>query len=321
MEAAEKLKISAKNLNSMLSTSLKKISDTRKRTRKLKAVSILRKRRKKKEAKLEVPSVFKKSVSKIKNKITLGGIDIFGNILGFVSLLLLGVVVNNIDMLKEKLVKAKDKLQKDLKPITDIAKVLYDGATKFIGLFGKQEERDAEYQKLLDDTSTLENESKGFSDLQKKYEDLESLYKKVESGQYGKEKGLGIKESGTLSTGETFKFKDDDQGIVMVTGTDGNVTKMRITDFLSQYKETDLNNIMKDFNKKIKKEEKTESFSMFDLDTFDMSSFTSMPNINFVPMDNDKNQFLYDFDKYESIFSDVDTIVYFQRVRVDKEVP
>ena len=56
MEAAERLKISAENLNSMLTTSLQKISDTRKRTRKLKAVSILRKRKKKQETKLEVPS-------------------------------------------------------------------------------------------------------------------------------------------------------------------------------------------------------------------------------------------------------------------------
>ena len=68
MEAAERLKISAENLKSMLSTSLKKISDTRKRTKKLKAVSILRGRRKKKEMKLEIPSEFKKSTSRI-NKV------------------------------------------------------------------------------------------------------------------------------------------------------------------------------------------------------------------------------------------------------------
>ena len=66
MEAAERLKISVENLNSMLTTSLQKISDKKKRTRKLKAVSTLRKRRKKKEMKLEVPSMFKKSVKAIK---------------------------------------------------------------------------------------------------------------------------------------------------------------------------------------------------------------------------------------------------------------
>ena len=59
MEAAENLKITAENLNSMLTTSFRKISDTRKRTKKLKAVSILRRRRKKKESKLEIPSEFK----------------------------------------------------------------------------------------------------------------------------------------------------------------------------------------------------------------------------------------------------------------------
>ena len=98
MEAAEKLKISAENLNSMLTTSLQRISETRKRTKKLRAVSILRKRRKKKEAKIEVPSVFKKSVSKIKNKVSGGAGNLFGNILGFVSLLLLGVAITNIEM-------------------------------------------------------------------------------------------------------------------------------------------------------------------------------------------------------------------------------
>ena len=60
MEAAEKLKISAQNLNSVLTTSMERISATKKRTKKLKAVSILRKKRKKKEMKIEIPSIFKK---------------------------------------------------------------------------------------------------------------------------------------------------------------------------------------------------------------------------------------------------------------------
>ena len=114
MEAAEKLKISAENLNSMLATSLQKISDTRKRTKKLKAVSILRRRRKKKESKIEVPSVFKKSVSKIKNKVAGGTGNLFGNILGFVSLLLLGVAITNIEMIQEKLNDARKNLTKKL---------------------------------------------------------------------------------------------------------------------------------------------------------------------------------------------------------------
>ena len=54
MKAAEDLRISAENINNMLNNSLQKISATRKRTRKLKAVSILRKKREKKETKIEV---------------------------------------------------------------------------------------------------------------------------------------------------------------------------------------------------------------------------------------------------------------------------
>ena len=49
IEASEKLKLSAENLNSVLSDSIRKISATKKRTKKLKAVSRLRSIRKKKE--------------------------------------------------------------------------------------------------------------------------------------------------------------------------------------------------------------------------------------------------------------------------------
>ena len=101
MEAAEKLKLTAENLNSMLSTSLRKISDTRKRTKKLKAVSILRARRKKKETKLEIPSEFKKSTKRIGNILPKGmGQGLMTSIVELVGFLLVGVAINNIEELK-----------------------------------------------------------------------------------------------------------------------------------------------------------------------------------------------------------------------------
>ena len=106
MKAAERLKISAENLNSMLTTSLQRISDTRKRTKKLKAVSILKKKRKKKEAKIEIPSVFKKSTDRIKSKVVGGAGNLFNNILGFVSLILLGTAITNIETIQEKIKEA-----------------------------------------------------------------------------------------------------------------------------------------------------------------------------------------------------------------------
>ena len=53
IEAAEKLKLSAENLNSVLSDSIRKISASKKRTKKLTAVSRLRSIRKKKEPKFK----------------------------------------------------------------------------------------------------------------------------------------------------------------------------------------------------------------------------------------------------------------------------
>ena len=106
MEAAEKLKLTAENLNSMLSTSLRKISDTRKRTKKLKAVSILR--RKKKETKLEIPSEFKKSTKRIGNILPKGmGQGLMTSIVELVGFLLVGVAINNIEELKTKIDEIK----------------------------------------------------------------------------------------------------------------------------------------------------------------------------------------------------------------------
>ena len=134
MEAAERVKISAENLNSMLTTSLQRISDTRKRTRKLRAVSILRKRRKKKEAKIEIPSVFKKSADKIKSKVAGGTGNLFGNILGFVSLILLGTALTNIETIQEKIKEAREALTEKLKPVMNIAEKVFEVPTSPISV-------------------------------------------------------------------------------------------------------------------------------------------------------------------------------------------
>ena len=217
MEAAEKLKISAENLNSMLATSLQKISDTRKRTKKLKAVSILRRRRKKKESKIEVPSVFKKSVSKIKNKVAGGTGNLFGNILGFVSLLLLGVAITNIEMIQEKLNDARKNLTKKLKPVINVAKVIFEGARSFISLF-ETKDREKEYQQLLEDIQSLEKIKKDFSKIGKNSEELEKTYKDVESGKYAKKNNITLSREGSLSDGSTYTYDADKKEYTVSTG-------------------------------------------------------------------------------------------------------
>jgi len=242
MEAAERLKISAENLNSMLTTSLQKISDTRKRTRKLRAVSILRKRKKKQEAKLEVPSVFKKSVRRIQTKVTNAGGDLFGNILGFVSLLVLGTVITNIDKIQEGIQEAKKKLTKQLKPVVENVKAIFEGIENFIGLF-ESEDRNKEYSDLLKVTEDLKKVEEKFLGVKKQSQDLEKIYTDVKDGKYATQRGYALVQSGELSTGEKFSY-DEKKKEYEVVGADGEATSYSFEEFFNKYRETDINAIV-----------------------------------------------------------------------------
>ena len=308
MKAAEKLKISAENLNSMLTTSLQKISASRKRIKKLKAISTLRRKRKKKEMKLEVPSMFKKSVKTIKSKIATGGTDIFKNILGFVSLLVLGTVINNIDTIKEEIDKAREKLMKNLKPVTDTIKSIYDGVADFISSFGDGSDRDAETQKILDQNKRLEKINKDFNKLSKKSNEVDSLYKDIQSGKYSAEGGFSIRESGMLSTGEEFTFNESRKKPFVVKNPDGSTEKYSFEEFLNKYRTTDLNNILT----------REASKNMYESRPFSEKLRQSIPLYG-----NERlfSKNILDVDLLgtdDSLFSDTTTIVGVQRVIVNE---
>ena len=309
MEAAEKLKISAENLNSMLTTSLQRISETRKRTKKLRAVSILRKRRKKKEAKIEVPSVFKKSVSKIKNKVSGGAGNLFGNILGFVSLLLLGVAITNIEMIQEKLNEARKNLTKKLEPVINVAKVIFEGARSFISLF-ETTDREKEYQQLLKDIQDLENLKKDFSKVGRSSEELEDTYKEVESGRYAKKNKLTLAREGSLSDGSTYTYDADKKEYIVSSG----MFKKTLTfgEFFNKYAETDIQNILKKDNSLLKKGDFI--IGGFETDMLDDNKISSNNNFNnnMIAYNGRNNDFLMDFD--ESLFSETSETYYYQEV-------
>ena len=312
MEAAEKLKISAENLNSMLTTSLQRISETRKRTRKLRAVSILRKRRKKKESKIEVPSVFKKSVSKIKNKVAGGTGNLFGNILGFVSLLLLGVAITNIEMIQEKLNEARKKLTKKLEPVINVAKVIFEGARSFISLF-ETTDREKEYQQLLKDIKDLENLKKDFSKAGRSSEELEDTYREVESGRYAKKNKLTLAREGTLTDGSTYTYNADKKEYTVSSGMFKK--KLTFTEFFSKYAETDIQNILKKDNSLLKKGDFIiGGFETDMLNNDEVSSNTNFNN-NMIAYNGRNNDFLMDFD--ENLFSETSEIYYYQEVYKD----
>jgi len=254
MEAAEKLKITAENLNSMLTTSLKKISDTRKRTKKLKAVSILRRRRKKQEKKLEIPSEFKKSTKRINKFLPSGlGKNMLTSIVELISLLLVGVAINNIGELKERLDKLKVGLDKNVKFLKGIVDNVTKGTRGFISLF-ESEDREKQFKQVEEKTKDIEKIKDEQLEVDKLIENLRNEYEIVKKRFDNAENrkvdfnvdDLKLNRSGTLSTGEAFEI-DDETGKIEITSSKGEKKTFNLEEFIRKNKQ-ELPNIF-DLNK------------------------------------------------------------------------
>ena len=244
MEAAEKLKLTAENLNSMLSTSLRKISDTRKRTKKLKAISILRRRRKKKEMKLEIPSEFKKAAGKINKVLPKGmGQGMMTSLVELIGLLLVGVAINNIEEINAKIQELRSGFEKNMKFIKGIVENVYNGTRGFIALFDS-EDREKEYKNNLEKIDELKNVKKEQEDidfstinekLQKEYTTVQNRFN---MNQDEIEESFRLKESGMLSTGETFEMvRRGGEDKIKVIGKDGEVKVYSYDEFKENFKE------------------------------------------------------------------------------------
>ena len=249
MEVAENLKITAENLNSMLTTSFKKISDTRKRTKKLKAVSILRRRRKKKESKLEIPSEFKKSTKRINNILPRGlGQNMLTSIVELISLLLVGVAVNNIGELKEKIDKLRGGFDKNAKFLKGIIDSVYQGTRGFISLFDS-EDREKQLKDAEEQAEKLKNTEKDQLEIQKLLEKLRTEYELVEKRFKNAESGAGINlddfelnQTGVLSTGEVFEVDEKNNKITLIS-PEGEEKTVNLQEFLKK-NQTEIPNIV-----------------------------------------------------------------------------
>ena len=244
MKAAENLKLTVENLNSMLSTSLKKISDTRKRTKKLKAISILRRRRKKKEMKLEIPSEFKKAAGKINKVLPKGvGQGMMTSIVELIGLLLVGVAINNIEELNTKIQELRAGFEKNMKFLKGVIENIYDGTRGFIALF-ESEDREEEYKNNLKKTNELKSLKKDIDDL-----DLEKLNKKIQEeyttvqnrfkmNQKDIEAAFELRKSGMLSTGEKFEtVRRGGEDKIKVIGKNGEVKTYSYDEFKENFRE------------------------------------------------------------------------------------
>tara|TARA_B100000131_G_scaffold308230_1_gene337345 strand:- start:1841 stop:2743 length:903 start_codon:yes stop_codon:yes gene_type:complete len=244
MEAAEKLKLTAENLNSMLSTSLKKISDTRKRVKKLKAISILRRRRKKKEMKLEIPSEFKKAAGKINKVMPKGmGQGMMTSFVELIGLLLVGVAINNIEELNAKILELRAGFTKNMKFLKGIVENVYNGTRGFIALFDS-EDREEEYKNNLEKIDELKNVKKDQDDidfssinekLQKEYSTVQNKFNVNEDDI---DAAFQLRKSGMLSTGEKFEVvRREGEDKIKIIGKDGEVKVYSYDEFKENFKE------------------------------------------------------------------------------------
>ena len=203
IEQLEQVKINADNISSVLSrkrSSLRGIKVERKRLL-LKQVDDKKKRQA--EKKLESKkSPFGKSLKKIKKSTSTNTLfkNVGSNILKFVSLLLLGVALNNLDEIKKALQKTFKVVNDGIKSVSNVIRIIYDSASGFINMF----------------TGRTNNED-DFNNLQKELEEADPLIRQLAIiGQSIKNQldklndatfGNTI-DSGMLQDGEKYELKN-----------------------------------------------------------------------------------------------------------------
>lgn len=177
-EQLEQLKINSESINSVFSRSrsnLRKIKIERKR---FNAQQIQEKKIKNKKKKLKInKSPFGKSLKKIKRSTSTSALfkNLGGDILKFVSILLLGTALNNIDAIKKAFSKTKNFIIETFDSIGDFIENIKDKADKFTTLFDSEKDID---KKIVEFESEIEEIERNGKNFKEKAEDLGLLYDK-----------------------------------------------------------------------------------------------------------------------------------------------
>ena len=135
---AEQLKINAINIRSVLTSGNYVVKKNRKRLADLNNREDQAQAKNLKEQKIESKkSVFGSALKKIGKSILSGPMGIFDKILEFASLLLFGVVINNIEAIQEKITEWMDNIKKAFEPIGKFVSIMYKGGKSFVDWIAK----------------------------------------------------------------------------------------------------------------------------------------------------------------------------------------
>ena len=133
IEQVEQLKLNAKNIRSSLVSSNARMKKLRLKRSKLLLDDTRRDKIKKKEKKIESTSgTFGRSLKNIGKKVLSKPIDIMSKVTSIASLLLLGVAINNMEVLAEKVKEIFNKIVPPIKGFFEGVVSIYKGARDFI---------------------------------------------------------------------------------------------------------------------------------------------------------------------------------------------
>ena len=139
----KKLKITAENINSVLTKSNSVIKNRKKKSEQLEKIITARSIRRDKESNLEKKSVkggmFKSSLDGIKKTIISGPMDVMGKVIQFGSMILLGGLLKSLPDILMKSKGLFGKLAEWGKGIAEFFKVIWDSFSNFVKAIGENE--------------------------------------------------------------------------------------------------------------------------------------------------------------------------------------
>ena len=139
----KKLKITAENINSVLTKSNSVIKKRKKKNAELEKIIDARSIRRDKESNLEKKSVkggaFKSSLNSIKKTIISGPMDVMGKVIQFGSMILLGGLLKSLPDILMKSKGLFGKLAEWGKGIAEFFKVIWDSISNFVKAIGENE--------------------------------------------------------------------------------------------------------------------------------------------------------------------------------------
>ena len=257
MEVVEQLRITSTNLRSILITSNERLNQLKTRRLKLKKQREAFRLRDEKSKKLGTKSKFTSSLRKIRGKTPPIIKDPIGGLLTIASLLILGFVVNNIEFISQKIQSALTDLKNTFVPITEVIQDIYDSASGFVKMF-RDETKTDDFKKINDE---LEQASSVVDEVKKDFESIQNQMSSFNKGyNIGQVMDTGEMPDGSGTYDKVMLYDKEQKEVIpyyRITDPNGNITIVKVSDFMNElFQDADNNGII-DYEKL---QEKGKSF-------------------------------------------------------------